>query len=671
VAARIEALRAEIRRHDHLYYVLDRPEISDEQYDRLHEELRRLEAGHPELVTPDSPTQRVGGATAAGFATAWHAAPMLSLESTRNADDVRRFDRRLRRRLGGTVHYVLEPKLDGLSVELVYVDGELERVVTRGDGRRGEVVTENALTIRSVPRRLRGPAGAVPRRLSVRGEVMMSMAAFEKLNRRLLEAGSEPFANPRNAAAGSMRQLDARITARRPLVVFCYDILAVSGPSPRTGTEVRRRLRAWGFRTPERAATCSDADGILRYHAGMAAARDRLPWEIDGIVIKVDDLESRDVLGATSHHPRWGLAYKFEPRQGITRVTDIVVQVGRTGLLTPVALLRPVEVSGVTVSRATLHNQAEIRRRDVRVGDLVRVQRAGDVIPEIVSRVVEDGRRGATFRMPARCPGCGTRVETRGPLTCCPNRFGCPAQLKARLVHFGSRPAMDIEGLGAETAALLVDRGMVRELADLYTLTADQLRELPHFAELSATKLVQAIRNSRRRELHRFLFALGIPGVGAATARAVARRFRTLDAVRAASAEELASASGVGPMAAQTIHRFFRDERNRQAVDALLANGVTALPERPEPSGDVLAGKRIAFTGALRRANRQEAEALVEALGAEAASSVSRRTDIVVTGSRPGSKLGDARRLGVRVMDEDAFFAWLDSARRGRRPRER
>lgn len=665
VRKRIEELRAEIRRHDYLYYVLDRPEISDEAYDRLFEELRRLEAEHPELVTPDSPTQRVSGRTRAGFRTAAHIVPMLSLESTHRAEDVVRFDRRLRAAVGGPVRYVLEPKLDGLSLELVYDHGALVRAVTRGDGVRGEVVTENVRTIRELPKRLRSGARRVPPRLFVRGEAMMSLAAFEALNARLLERDEPPFANPRNAAAGSIRQLDPRITAERDLFVVCYEILAMSGRMPPTDTAVLEALQDWGLRVPDDIRTADDVDAVMRYHAEHAEARDRLPYEIDGIVLKVDDLALRERLGATAHHPRWALAYKFPPREEVTRVEGIVVQIGRTGLATPVALLRPVEVGGVTVSRATLHNREEVRRRDVRVGDLVRVQRAGDVIPEVVARIPEPGRRrGPPFRMPERCPACGTRLEERGPLTVCPNRYGCPAQLKARLVHFASRDAMDIPGLGRETAALLVDRGLVRNLADLYRLDAEKLRTLPHFGEKSATKLAQAIQRSRHPTLDRFLFALGIPEVGLATARLLARHFRSLDALRRASAEELARVPGIGAATAREVAAFFRDPRSRRTVDALLRAGVAPWAPAAEPGTGPLEGQRIVFTGRLDRMTRREAEALVRSLGGEVGSEVSARTTAVVAGALPGSKLEDARRLGVRILSEPEFFAWLDSLRR-------
>ncbi|MBX6364283.1 MAG: NAD-dependent DNA ligase LigA [Gemmatimonadetes bacterium] len=668
VRARIEELRAEIRRHDYLYYVLDRPEISDEAYDRLFEELRRLEAEHPELVTPDSPTQRVGGRARAGFQTAAHIVPMLSLESTQREDDVVRFDRRLRAAAGGPVRYVLEPKLDGLSLELVYDHGVLVRAVTRGDGVRGEVVTENVRTLRDLPTRLRAGGRRVPPRLFVRGEAMMSLAAFEALNARLVERGAPPFANPRNAAAGSIRQLDPRITAERDLFVVCYEILAMSGRTPPTDTAVLEALRDWGLRVPDDVKTADDVAAVRRYHAAHAEARDRLPYEIDGIVLKVDDLALRERLGATAHHPRWALAYKFAPREEVTRVEAITVQIGRTGLATPVALLRPVEVGGVTVSRATLHNREEVRRRDVRAGDLVRVQRAGDVIPEVVARIPEPGRRrGPPFQMPERCPACGTRLEARGPLTVCPNRYGCPAQLKARLVHFASRDAMDIPGLGPETAALLVDRGLVRNLPDLYRVDADALRTLPHFAARSATNLARAIQRSRHPTLDRFLFALGIPGVGRSTARLLARHVRSLDALRRASADELARIPGIGAATAREVAAFFRDARSRRTVVALLRAGVAPWAPATAPQTGPLAGQRIVFTGTLERMTRREAEALVRSLGGTVGSQVSARTTAVVAGADPGSKLETARRLGTRVLSEAEFFAWVDGLRRGAR----
>lgn len=659
-ARRAAELRDEIRRHDHLYYVLDRPEISDAEYDRLFDELVRLEAEYPDLATHDSPTQRVAGAPRTGFATHAHTSPMLSIQATHDADDVRGFHRRVQRAAGTETRYLLEPKLDGASVELVYEDGVLVRAVTRGDGRRGEDVTANVRTIGAVPLRLLTGRRRVPSFLALRGEVLMPVRAFQALNRRLVESGREPFANPRNAAAGSLRQLDARITAERPLDLQVYEIMEVRGLTFHTDSQALDAIRGWGFRTPEPVALAEDVDAILRYHADRAAARDTLEYEIDGVVIKVDSLDARRTLGATGRHPRWALALKFEPRHEETRVETITVQVGRTGVLTPVALLRPVDVGGVTVSRATLHNREEIRRRDVRVGDRVRIHRAGDVIPEIVERIPEPGRRRhAPFRMPARCPSCGTPVEERGPLTYCPNALSCPAQLRARLVHLASRDAFDIRGLGPALAEALVERGLVTHPADLFRLRPEDFAALPHIGERSAKKLHAAIAASRRIELHRFLIALGIPGVGEAAARELADHFGSLDAIRRADAATLRDAPGIGPSVAEAVRSYFAEPRNRRSVDALLAAGVEIVEPGARGRERPLAGIRIAFTGRLHGFTRSEAAARVEALGARATETVGPNTDYLVVGEEPGSKLDAARRHGVRTITESELRALL------------
>jgi DNA ligase (NAD+) len=678
-AARIEALRGELRRHAYLYYVLDRPEISDEEYDRLYGELVRLETSHPELVTADSPTQRVGAEPRAEFTTVHHTAPMLSLEATRERGEVARFLDRVRGEAGAAARLVLEPKLDGASVELVYEAGLLQRGSTRGDGRRGEDVTANLRTIGSVPLRLRGEERRPPRFLAVRGEVVMGTADFQSLNRRLIEMDREPFANPRNAAAGSLRQLDPRITAERPLALLAYEVMGVEGATFETDEELLAALRGWGLRTPEPVRYTTELDDIVAYHAELEGRRDELDYGIDGIVLKVDRHQLRERLGGTTHHPRWALAYKFEPRREISRIEEIVVQVGRTGVLTPVALLQPVEVGGVTVARATLHNGAEVRRRDLRVGDLVRIYRAGDVIPEIAERIPEPGtRRGAPFAMPAHCPACGTPVVERGPQTFCPNRFDCPAQLREQLVHFGSRGALDIGGIGDKTAEALVEAGLVRSLDDLFRLRADDLESLPHFAERSAKKLVDAIARSKRVELRRFLYGLSIPGVGVAAARDLAKEFNDLARIRSATVEELRGVEGVGPVLAQGVHDFFQNPRHREMIDRLLALAVEPVapggrggrgPSGGVVEGEPLAGLTFVFTGRLDRFTREDAEDRVMELGAHASSAVSGETDYLVAGEEPGSKLEKARRLGVEVLDEKGFISLLRraGARRGTR----
>ena len=658
---RASALRAEIQQHNHLYYVEDRPQISDSEYDRLYRRLVALEAAHPSLVTPDSPTQRVGAEPRADLPTIPHAAPMLSLDSTKEEAELRRFDERVRKALSGPVSYLVEPKLDGASLELVYEAGLFTRAVTRGNGRSGEGVTENVRTISSVPLRLREADRPAPRFLAIRGEVLMYLSAFESLNQRLVEEGAEPFANPRNAAAGALRQLDSRITAQRPLDLLAYDILLSQGVEFSDDQDVVRALREWGFKTPERVELLDDVDQILDYHNRYQKAREDLDYEIDGIVIKLNDLAAREAMGTTSRHPRWALAFKFEPRKEVTRIERIAVSVGRTGVITPVALLLPVEVGGVTVSRASLHNREELERKDVRQGDLVRVQRAGDVIPQVVGRVAEEGReRQASFEMPSTCPACGTEVVLRGPFTVCPNRFGCPAQLKARIVHFGSRGGLDIEGLGEETAALLVERGLVTGLASLFDLEPATLMDLPGFAEKSASNLVDAIHDRKRVDLHRFLFGLGIPEVGQAVARDLAQYFRSFEAVRGADREALESVDGIGPRMSELIFDFLRDERNRRAIDAILERGMDPTPpEAPVETG--LAGKKFVFTGRSSR-SRPELKKLAEAAGGRVVSSVSQGTDYVVAGSDAGSKLAKAQELGVTILDEEAFLRLVDQA---------
>ena len=658
----IDNLRREIRRHDYLYYVKDRPEISDEEYDRLFDALKHLEARFPDLTTPDSPTQRVGAKPQEEFRVVNHTAPMLSLDATREEDEVRRFDERTRKSLNGKVRYLLEEKFDGASVELVYEGGALARAVTRGDGQRGEDITENTKTIRSVPLKLAGEDRKPPKLLAVRGEVIMKIPAFEALNRKLLAAGNEPFANPRNAAAGSLRQLDPRVTAERPLEVVVYEVMALEGVRFASDSQALKALEDWGLPTPRRVLEVSTVSEIVERHVRLAEERDRLPYEIDGVVIKLDDLGARDKLGSTAHHPRWAIAYKFAPRGEETRIEQIAIQVGRTGVLTPVALMHPVEVGGVTISRATLHNRDEVQRKDIRVGDWVRIQRAGDVIPEVVERIPEPRRkREPPFKMPSKCPACGSQVVEHGPYTICPNRFACPAQLKGQLKHFASKRALDIEGLGEETVSALVDRKLVRDLTDLFRLKKDDLLRLEGFAERSAAKLVDAIQKSRRVELGRFLYSLGIPEVGGAVARDLAQHFRNLESLRRGNPEELEKVSGIGPRMSDAICEFFRDKRSQRAIDALLEAGLEII-EMKRSQAQPLKGKTFVFTGSLDRFSRSEAEKLIESLGGQAASSVSRQTDYVVVGSEPGNKLDRAKSEGVKTLSENRFVDLLREA---------
>jgi DNA ligase (NAD+) len=656
IGQRADHLRNQIRHHDYRYYVLDRPTISDAAYDALMRELQSLERQYPSLVTPDSPTQRVAGQVRQGFRTIAHRAPMLSLDSTIEPEAVQQFDARIRSTLGPSVQYVLEPKLDGLSIEVVYERGELVSASTRGDGERGEDVTANIRAIRAVPLRLRSSAVPLPPLLAVRGEVVMQRAAFAALNERLRRAGEPLFANPRNAAAGSVRQLDPRITAERSLVACFYDILASEGrKKPATAAEQTAWMRAWGLRTSPHVAHGSTASDILAYRQRMAMARESLDVEIDGVVAKVGDLAARDRLGSTAKHPRWAIGVKFAARSANTRLEGVVVQVGRTGVLTPVAVLRPVRIGGVTVARATLHNWSELARRKIRVGDIVEVIRAGDVIPEVVGRIEASRRKAAHPRPPSVCPACSTRVVQRGPFRLCPNNLSCPAQRVRAIEHFASRDGFDIDGLGPQTVQLLVDRGLVHTPADLFTLTDHDLRGLPRFGAIAATRLAAAIDRARRVELHRVLLALGVPSVGAATARHLAERFRTLAAIRHADAKSLAATPGVGPAAAREISRFFRRSSSQAVIDGLQRHGVIVVPNRG-PAATARQGPSVVFTGALERMTRAEAERLVERRGGRPMRVVTRGTSFVVAGSHPGAKLARARALGIPVLSEEQFL---------------
>jgi DNA ligase (NAD+) len=668
---RIAKLRDEIRHHDYLYYVKDNPEVSDEAYDKLYRELVGLEEQFPDLISEDSPTQRVAGQPLDSFPTIEHAAPMLSLESDQSPDSLRRFDERLRKGLGpgADVEYVLEPKLDGASLELVYRDGALLQASTRGDGRRGEGITANVRTMQSVPLRLRGTERPVPPFLAVRGEVIMLAKDFDRLNEKLIAEGKEPFANPRNVAAGALRQLDPQMTAARPMVLYAYDILASEGLTIATQWEVLQALRDWGLKVNNLVERARTFDDILAYHRGIEEKRDDLGYEIDGVVIKLNNLAAREELGWTSRHPRWAFAFKFPPRKEITRILSILPSVGRTGVVTPVAIMLPVEIGGVTVARATLHNREEVLRKDVREGDRVRVQRAGDVIPQVVERIEEpgppDGReRGPEWRMPETCPSCGTGLVERGPFTVCPNSFECPAQLAGRIVHFASRNALDIEGLGDETAKLFVAERLVRQLPDLFDLQAEQLVQLEGFAEKSASNLVEALRKASHTELPRFLYGLGIPEVGVTVARDLARHFGTFQALRSADDDALQEVPGVGPRMAEAITSFFRESTNAAVLDQLLTK-VELIETAPRASGagtgavQPFAGKKFVFTGGLSRFSRSEAQQMIESLGARATGSVSKSTSWVVVGEDAGSKADDARRLGVSTLDENGFIELL------------
>ncbi|MFB3816297.1 MAG: NAD-dependent DNA ligase LigA [Candidatus Methylomirabilales bacterium] len=659
---RAEELRALLHHHNYRYHVLNRPEISDAEYDRLFGELKDLEAAHPELIVPDSPTQRVGGAVAEGFAPVEHRAAMLSLDNAYTPDELREFEARLRRALPGECfRYVCEPKVDGLGVALLYERGRLVRGATRGDGRFGEDVTQNLRTLKTIPLRLLRPPLADLRVVEIRGEVFMSHRAFERLNRALEAAGEEPFANPRNAAAGSVRQKDPRITAGRPLDIFVYGVSYSDPAAPfATHWDSLQALAAAGFRLNPLDRICAGIQDVVATCAGLEADRANLGYDADGAVIKVDDLEQQRRLGMTSHHPRWAIAYKFPAQQATTVVKRISVNVGRTGALTPWALLTPVVIAGATISRATLHNPDEVERLDIREGDTVVVERAGDVIPHIL-RVVTDRRPAgaAPFRFPDRCPVCGSAAfRPEGEVVSRCVNSACPARIKEGLIHYASRRAMDIEHLGEAVANQLVDRGLVRTFADLYGLEAKTLAELERLAEKSAANLHAAIQRSKGRGLARLLFALGIRYVGENVGRILADEFGSMERLQQATEGELAAVRGVGPRIAQSVVLFFQQAENRELVRLLAEAGVRMAEETsrgPRP----LLGKSFVLTGALSGMTRDEAKAAILARGGRVSGSVSKKTDYVVVGSDPGSKAEDAARLGVPTLDEPAFRALL------------
>jgi DNA ligase (NAD+) len=662
--ARAAELREQLQYHNYRYYVLDDPQIPDAEYDRLLRELQALETEYPELLTADSPTQRVGAAPLAQFEEVVHAVPMLSLGNAFSEQEVADFDRRARERLGveGDVDYAAEPKLDGLAVNLRYQDGVLVSAATRGDGTRGENVTANVRTIRAVPLRLHGTGW--PRVLEVRGEVFLPHAGFEALNQRMRREGGKTFVNPRNAAAGSLRQLDSRVTAGRPLALFCYGFGELSdGPLAATHSASIARLRDWGLPVSPELRTVRGVAGCLAYYRAIGERRDRLDYDIDGVVYKLDELAAQRRLGYVSRAPRWAIAHKFPAQEEMTVLEDVEFNVGRTGAVTPVARLKPVFVGGVTVSNATLHNMDEVERKDVRIGDTVIVRRAGDVIPEVVAVVAERRPEGARkVELPTHCPVCGSEVvrpEGEAVARCSGGLF-CAAQRKEALKHFASRRAMDIEGLGDKLVDQLVDRELVHDPADLYALTLEQVAGLERMAEKSAQNLLNALEKSKDTTLPRFLFALGIREVGEATAQALARQFGNLQALEAADEPALQATPDVGPVVAASIAVFFRQPHNREVIDKLLAAGVHWEEGAPAsaPQQLPLAGKTFVLTGALSRP-RDEIKAELQALGAKVAGSVSKRTDYVVAGEAAGSKLDKARDLDIAVLDEDGLNALL------------
>ncbi|HSH43289.1 MAG TPA: NAD-dependent DNA ligase LigA [Arenicellales bacterium] len=668
IRERASQLAEELSQHNFRYYVLDDPSISDAEYDRLLRELQDIEEQYPELKTPDSPTQRVGAPPLEAFDTVEHGEPMLSLNNAFEEEEVEAFDQRIRKALEvDSVEYVAEPKLDGLAVSLTYEDGRLVRGATRGDGRTGEDITVNVKTIRSVPLKLRGRNH--PDLIEVRGEVFIGHEGFRRLNEAQKKAGAKVFVNPRNAAAGSLRQLDSSLTASRPLEIFFYGVGRVeNGAIPDTQLDMLAQLREWGFRVSPLIEKVEGARGCLKYYDNMQSERGELPYDIDGVVYKVNNKAWQETLGTVSRAPRWALAHKFPAQEEATRVLDIEVQVGRTGAVTPVARLEPVFVGGATVSNATLHNRAEIERLDVRKGDTVIVRRAGDVIPEIVSVDKDKRKKGArAYRFPTHCPVCGSEIVYEGGegiIARCSGGLFCDAQRKESIKHFASRRAMDIDGLGDKIVEQLVDRGMVNDVADLYALSKEEIAGLERMADKSAQNLVDALEKSKDTTLGRFLFALGIPQVGETTARQLAAHFGSLDRLMKADEETLQEVPDIGPIVAGSIHTFFAQRHNRDVISKLRDAGVhweEHEPAREREGESPLSGKTFVLTGALESMTRDEAKEALQALGAKVTGSVSKKTDYVVVGADPGSKADKAEKLEVEMLDEDAFRKLLEN----------
>jgi DNA ligase (NAD+) len=655
-AEQIEQLRQQLRDYNYYYYVLDDPQVPDAEYDRLFRQLHDLEQKHPELLTADSPTNRVGDKPLPHFESVRHEVPMLSLANAMEDDEARAFDDRLRQKLElESIEYNVEPKLDGLAISLLYEQGSLIQAATRGDGETGENVTQNVRTIDSIPLRLRGEN--LPSILEVRGEVFMPMAGFEQLNKMQQSLGKKPFANPRNAAAGSLRQLDSEITASRPLDMFCYNIGRAEGLDlPETQSGRLAILRDLGLRVCPEIDVVQGIDACIAYMRDLGNRRQQLPYEIDGVVYKVNRIEQQEALGAISRAPRWAIAHKFPPQEEITVLEAIDVQVGRTGALTPVARLQPVFVGGVTVNNASLHNAAEIKRLDVRVGDTVIVHRAGDVIPKVTGIVLAKRPKGTVpYQFPVVCPVCGSdvAVDEGGIIARCSGGLFCDAQRKQSIKHFVSRNAMDIDGLGDKLVEQLVDAGLIQNVSDIYHLQATQLLELERMAEKSAMNLLTAIEKSKQTTLPRFLYALGIPQVGETTALALANHYSDLDSIKSASMDELQLVDDIGPVVALDVTTFFRQTHNLEVIERLISAGINwPMIEKQQRHEPTLSGKVFVLTGTLSDISRRDAKAELQALGAKVSSSVSAKTDYVVVGETPGSKAAKAAELNIEIIDE-------------------
>jgi len=670
VQKHIKKLRIEIERHNYLYYVQDNPEISDAEYDILFRELQNLESEHPEFITPDSPTQRVGAPPLEAFGTIIHRVPMLSLENAMNKEELYAFDERVRKILnsGEEITYVAEPKLDGLAVELVYVDGKLTNGSTRGDGITGEDITQNLRTVKSIPLRLRFPLfdekeKGSPSVVEVRGEIFIEKKGFIQLNKTRLDRGESPFANSRNASAGSLRQLDSSITAQRPLKFFCYELGYIEGKSFDSHEEALQTLKSWGLPVNPNIQVCQGIEKAAKYYHELEEKRDSLPYEIDGVVIKVNSEAERNKLGARSRSPRWAIAGKFKAQQATTIVIDIETSVGRTGAITPVAHLEPVNIGGVMVSRATLHNQDEIDRKDIRIGDTVLIQRAGDVIPEVIKVILEKRPNGTQpYRLPSTCPICGgdiIRPEDEAVARC--QNISCPAQVKGRIEHFASKRAMDIDGLGSKLIHQLVDIGLIHNVADLYSLDVEKVSSLERMAEKSASNLINAIDSSRKTTLARFIYGLGIRNVGEHLATVLASEFKQLKALMNAELEQLQNIDEVGPIVAESIVKFFKNDDNNNVIQQCLDGGIELEPPPPDYSSQKLSGTTFVFTGSLSSFSRNEAKMMVEAIGGRATNSVSKNTDYLVAGPGAGAKLTKAKESGTTILTEKEFLKLIES----------
>lgn len=670
IIGQIKKLRTEIEAHNHRYYVLDNPIISDSEFDKLFRQLQNLEAKYPELISPNSPTQRIGAVPLSAFQTIKHKMPMLSLSNAFNSGELRDFQQQIFRKLSdenAKIRYACEPKLDGLAVSLLYKNGQFVSGATRGDGNVGEDITQNLRTIRSIPLHLRETEIPAPKMLEIRGEVFIKKGDFQKLNESQLSVGDSPFANPRNAAAGSLRQLDPKITASRPLSIFCYEVGISDGVEFRSHQAFLEALPKWGFAVSPLIEFVDSIGDVMKFYEKWTENRDSLDYEIDGIVIKVDDYFLRQKLGVRSRSPRWAIAGKFPAIQTTTKILNISVQIGRTGALTPVAELEPVEIGGVIVSRATLHNQDEIDRKDIRVGDTVFVQRAGDVIPEVVKVVLEKRQNNSQkFKLPQNCPICNhaaIRERDDAVLRCI--NAECPAQIKRRIEHFASKNAMDIDGLGPKIVEQLVENGLISSVADLFNLKKIDIVNLDRQGELSAKNLIESIEKSKNTTFGRFLFALGIRNIGEHTARILSEKYPNVESLKSSKLEELIDIFEIGDIVAQSIIDFFADQTNVQIVDACLNAGIIWKPEEKAEIPQIFEGKIFVFTGALQQFTRDQAKQMVRERGGKATGSVSKKTDFVVIGENAGNKAEKAKKLGVKILTEEEFLAIINFVRKG------